>query len=164
MLGTILKLHHSNIFECFSTIHFYLRLHLFLDSEIFFDQSMTISDQSKIALPPLSLLRHVFHISQLLSQRPSNFLRWYSAGRKRLGPPGLPSRCCGLRPQDFGLRSARRAGRQCASTRLRSPEVVENGLSIPPPIPTEFVPEIGEEFGLQGFGSNVRNHFGGAQI
>ena len=42
-------------------------------------------------------------------------LRYYGGSTryrcaKRLGPPGLPSCSCGIRPQGFGLCSARRAG------------------------------------------------------
>ena len=125
---------------------------------------MIILDQSKIARPSRRFIASCLSFPQLLSQRPSNFLRWYSAGCKRLGPPGLPSRICGLRPQGFGLRSARRAGRQCASERLRCPEVVVRSLSFPFPVPTELVAQVGKELWFQRFGSNVCNHFAGAQV
>jgi hypothetical protein len=68
-------------------------------------------------------LDHVIHFFNFFSI-PFNFFRWYSAGCKRLGPPGLPSCSCGLRPQGLGLCSARRAGQQCASARSRNPKVV----------------------------------------
>ncbi len=125
---------------------------------------MTISDQSKVAHAPRASLRPVFHFLNFFLNVPSNFLRWYSAGRKRLGPPGLPSRICGLRPQGLGLRSARRAGQQCASKWLCGLEVVVRSLSFPFPVPTELVAQVCKELWLQRLGANIRNHFAGAQV
>ena len=52
---------------------------------------MIISDQSKSCSRSPRFVASCLSFPQLLSQRPSNFLRWYSAGRKWLGPPGLPA-------------------------------------------------------------------------
>ena len=125
---------------------------------------MIISDQSKSCSRSPRFVASCLSFPQLISQRPSNFLRWYSAGRKRLGPLGLPSRICGLRPQGFGLRSARRAGQQCASERSRSPEVVVRPLSFPFPIPTELSSEVCEELRFEGLGPDVGNHFRCTQV
>ena len=113
---------------------------------------------------------HLDHVIQFFNffSTPFNFCRWYSADCKRLGPPGLPSCSCGLRPQGLGLRSARRAGQQCASARSRNPKVVvmcsNDVFFLLSPIPAEFIPEVHKELRIQRLCPDVCNHLTGLQV
>ena len=124
---------------------------------------MIISDQSKSCSRSPRFVASCLSFPQLISQRPSNFLRWYSRGP--LAHLWAPA-------QGLGLRSARRAGQQCLSDRSRSPEVVERerereregALSLSFPISTELSSEVCEELRFEGLGPDVGNHFRGTQV